>query len=34
LPIVKGQTLALNFALENMHLFDAYGQVIVNQVAR
>ena len=34
LPIVKGQTLALNFALENMHLFDAYGQVIVNQVTR
>ena len=34
LPIVKGQTLALNFALENVHLFDAYGQVIVNQVAR
>jgi multiple sugar transport system ATP-binding protein len=34
LPIVKGQTLALNFALENMHLFDADGQVIVNQVAR
>lgn len=34
LPIVKGQTLALNFALENMHLFDAYGQVIVNQVPR
>ena len=34
LPIVKGQTLALNFALENMHLFDAYGQVIVNQVVR
>ena len=34
LPIVKGQTLARNFALENMHLFDAYGQVIVNQVAR
>ena len=34
LPVVKGQTLALNFALENMHLFDANGQVIVNQVAR
>ena len=34
LPIVKGQTLALNFALENMHLFDAYGHVIVNQVTR
>lgn len=34
LPVIKGQTLALNFALENMHLFDANGQVIVNQVAR
>ena len=34
LPVVKGQTLALNFALENMHLFDANGQAIVNQVAR
>ena len=34
LPVTKGQTLALNFALENMHLFDANGQVIVNQVAR
>ena len=34
LPVVKGQTLALNFALENMHLFDANGQVIINQVAR
>ena len=33
LPVVKGQTLALNFDLENMHLFDADGQVIVNQVA-
>jgi hypothetical protein len=29
LPVIKGQTLALNFALENMHLFDANGQVIV-----
>ena len=34
LPVIKGQTLALNFALENMHLFDTNGQVIVNQVAR
>lgn len=34
LPVIKGQTLALNFALENMHLFDANGQAIVNQVAR
>ncbi len=34
LPVIKGQTLALNFALENMHLFDANGQVIINQVAR
>lgn len=34
LPVIKGQTLALNFTLENMHLFDANGQVIVNQVAR
>ncbi|MDA8636544.1 sn-glycerol-3-phosphate ABC transporter ATP-binding protein UgpC, partial [Rhodobacteraceae bacterium] len=25
LPVIKGQTLALNFALENMHLFDANG---------
>jgi len=34
LPVITGQTLALHFALENMHLFDANGQVIVNQVAR
>ena len=34
LPVIKGQTLALHFALENMHLFDANGQVIANQVAR
>ena len=34
LPVLKGQTLALNFDLENMHLFDVDDQVIVNQVAR
>ncbi len=33
LPVVKGQTLALNFALESLHLFDADGQVIANRVA-
>ncbi len=32
LPVVKGETLALNFELENMHLFDANDQVIVNKV--
>jgi len=33
LPVVKGQQLALNFDLSEMHLFDADGQVIVNRVA-
>ncbi|MFA3918814.1 ABC transporter ATP-binding protein [Ruegeria hyattellae] len=33
LPVVNGQTLALSFELEDMHLFDADGQVIVNRVA-
>ncbi len=32
LPIKKGQTLALNFDLKNVHLFDDKGQVIINQL--
>ena len=32
LPFVKGQSLELNFARENLHVFDADGQVLVNGV--
>ena len=34
LPVKKGQSLSLSFERENMHLFDAQGQVIVNRLAQ
>jgi len=34
LLVTKNQSLSLGFERENMHLFDAEGQVIVNRMAR